>query len=28
MKFMFIVPCVVIQLCNVNQHNALFKLMF
>jgi len=22
------VPCIVIQLCNVNQQNALFKLMF
>jgi hypothetical protein len=25
---MFFVPCIVIQLCNVNQQNALFKLMF
>jgi hypothetical protein len=26
--FMFSVPCTVMQLCNVNQQNALFKLMF
>jgi len=26
--FMFFVPCIVIQLCNVNQQNALIKLMF
>jgi hypothetical protein len=26
--FMFFVPRVVIQLCNVKQQNALFKLMF
>jgi len=25
---MFFVPCVVIQLYNVNQQNAFFKLMF
>jgi len=24
----FFVPCIVIQLSNVNQQNALFKLMF
>jgi len=24
---MFFVPCIVMQLCNVNQQNALFKLM-
>ena len=28
MVFMFFVPCIVIQLCNVDQQNALFKLMF
>jgi predicted permease len=26
--FYVFVPCIVIQLCNVNQQNALFKLMF
>ena len=28
LDFMFFVLCIVIQLCNVNQQNALFKLMF
>ena len=26
--FRFFVMCIVIQLCNVNQQNALFELMF
>jgi len=26
--FTSFVPCIMIQLCNVNQQNALFKLMF
>ena len=26
-NFMFLVPCIAIQSCNVNQHNALFKLI-
>jgi len=25
---MYFVPCIVIQLCNVNQKNALFKLKY
>jgi len=28
LQFMFFAPCIVIQLCNVNQQNALVKLMF
>jgi len=27
-KFMFILPCIVLQLSNVNQENSLFKWMF
>jgi uncharacterized membrane protein len=26
--FIFLVPCIVIQLCNSKQQNALFKLLF